>query len=139
MPTMRMPMIVIAVLTAFAAAACGSTVPAGHLVSARCQAPRGSVSLTLTDTIPAPRVTTKAGSYITVTVPAWHWGTATNVQATTSGVLRQVCTMVTHDHGRLTVLKAARAGSSHLGATVRPASNLLMPAWGGIVIVTPSR
>jgi hypothetical protein len=132
-------MIVIAVLTAFAATACGSTVPAGHLMSARCEAPRGSVSLTLTDTIPVPRVTAKVGRYIAVTVPAWHWGTATNVQATTIGMLRQVCTVVTHGHGRLTVLKAARAGSSHLGATVRPASNLFMPAWGGIVIVTPSR
>ena len=97
------------------------------------------MSLTLADTTPAPRVTTAVGSYIAVSVPVWHWGTATNVQETTRGMLRRVRTVVTHGHGRLTVLKALQSGRSHLAATVQAASDLPRPAWGGIVIVTPSR
>jgi hypothetical protein len=135
-----------AVLAALAATACTHAAPArvsqpplaGHLVLASCQAPRGSATLTLTDTTPTPRVRVDAGRYIAVTVPAWHWGTATNVQVATRYLLRQVCTVVTRDHGRQTVFKASRPGSSYLGATVKPASNLAMPAWGGIVVVRPA-
>ncbi len=41
--------------------------------------------------------------------------------------------------GRRTIFLAARHGSTWLGATVPPASNLMMPAWGGKVIVRPAR
>jgi hypothetical protein len=138
---------VIAVLSALAATACAHASPArvsqppttGRLVLASCEAPRGSATLTLTDTTPEPRVTVEAGRYITVTVPAWHWGKATNVQLATRSGLRQVCTVALRDHGRRTVFVALRPGRSHLGATVEPASNLMMPAWGGIVVVRPAR
>jgi hypothetical protein len=135
------------VLAALAAAACAHAAPArvsqppvtGRLVLASCQVPRGSATLTLTDTTPTPRVTIEVGRYVAVTVPAWHWGTATHVQVTTRGLLRQVCTVVTRAHGRRTVLVALRSGRSHLGATVEPASNLMMPAWSGIVVVRSAR
>jgi hypothetical protein len=42
---------------------------------------------------------------------------------------------VLRDHGRRTIFMARRAGRTFLGATVEPASNLAMPAWGGTVIV----
>lgn len=142
MKTMRILTSVTAVLAALAATACAhaasprvSQPPAtGRLLLAPCHAPRGSATLTLTDATPTPRVTVEVGRYIAVTVPAWHWGTATNVQVATRGLLRQVCTVLTRDHGRRTVFEALRPGSSHLGATVEPASNLMMPAWGGVVI-----
>jgi hypothetical protein len=147
MKTMRILASVTAVLSALVATACAHATPArvsqppgtGHLMLASCQAPRGSATLTLTDTAPTPRVTVEVGRYIAVTVPAWHWGTATNVQVATRSLLRPVCTVVLRDHGRRTVFEVLRPGRSHLGATVEPASNLMMPAWGGIVVVRPAR
>lgn len=97
------------------------------------------MTLTLTDTSPTPRVTSEVGTYIAVTVPGWHWGTATKVHVAARGPLRQVCTVTTRNHGRRTIFKALQPGRSHLGATVQPASNLQMPAWGGIVVVTPAQ
>lgn len=147
MTIMRIFASVTAVLAALAAMACTHAAPArvslppatGHLALAPCQAPRGAAALTLTDTTATARMTVKTGRYLVVTVPAWHWGTATNVQVATKGLLRQVCTVVTRGHGRRTVFEALRPGSSHLGATVKPASNLMMPAWGGMVVVRSAR
>ena len=147
MKTTRTRASVTTVLAALAAAACTHAAPAGvsqpaapgHVVLASCQAPRGSAALTLTDSTPTPRSTVQAGRYVAVTVPAWHWGTATKVQAATSGLLRQVCTVVTRGHGRRTVFEALRPGTSYIGATVEPASDLAMPAWGGIVAVSSAR
>jgi hypothetical protein len=56
-----------------------------------------------------------------------------------AGILREQCTVLLPGHGRRTIFLAARPGSTWLGATVQPASHLMMPAWGGKVIVRASR
>jgi hypothetical protein len=57
------------------------------------------------------------------------WGTATPVHPARAGVLREQCTVLLPGDGRRTIFLAARHGSTWLGATVQPASNLMMPAW----------
>lgn len=135
---------VTAALAALAATDCTHGTPPvsqppapGHVVRASCLAPRGSVTFRLTDTTPTSRARVEVGGYITVTVPAWHWGTATSINVA-KPLLRQLCTVVLPDHGRRTVFKALRPGSSYVGATVEPGSNLAMPAWGGIVLISPA-
>jgi len=66
-------------------------------------------------------------------------GTATDVHPARHGILREQCTVLLPGHGRRTILLAARPGSTRLGATVHRASNLMMPAWGGTVIVRAAR
>jgi hypothetical protein len=126
---------------ALAAVACTPSSPAGISRPASSADPRlclarpGWPRLTLTDTSPAPVSTVQAGSRIVITVPRWSWGGATPVHVAKSGLLREVCSVVLRDHGRRTIFTARRAGRTFLGATVEPASNLAMPAWGGTVIV----
>lgn len=118
-----------AVAASLAAVACSASAPAG------CQARPGWLRLTLTDTSPAPTATVEAGSFMVVTVPRWGWGQATDVRVARPSLLREVCTVVLRDHGRRTIFFARMYGATYLGATVAPASNLAMPAWGGRVIV----
>jgi hypothetical protein len=80
-------------------------------------------------------VTVKAGSFVVVTVPRWHWGQATQVRVAKSALLRQVCSVMLRNHGRRTIYVARGSGTTYLSATVEPASNLAMPAWGGKVVV----
>jgi len=80
-------------------------------------------------------VTVKAGSFVVVVVPPWSWGRATQVHVARSGLLREVCSVQLSNHGRRSIYVARAPGASYLGATVRPPSNLMMPAWGGKVIV----
>ena len=94
---------------------------------------------TLTDTSPTPKVSVPPGGHLVVTVPRWGWGTATDVHPARRGILREQCTVLLPGHGRCTIFLAARPGSTRLGATVQPASNLMMPAWGGTAIVRPAR
>jgi hypothetical protein len=101
-----------------------------------CKARPGQAIITLTDTSPAPAVNVRVGADVVVTVPRWGWGTATDVNLATGGILRQKCTVTLPHAGRRTIFVAARAGRTRLGATVQPASNLMMPAWGGEVIVS---
>jgi hypothetical protein len=70
-----------------------------------------------------------------VTVPRWHWGQATQVRVAKSALLRQVCSVMLRNHGRRTIYVARGSGTTYLSATVEPASNLAMPAWGGKVVV----
>lgn len=84
-------------------------------------------------------VTAAPGAHIMVTVPAWGSGTATEVDAGSSGILREQCTVLLSGRGRLTIFLAARPGRTRIGATVEPASNLFMPTWGGEVIVRGAR
>ena len=134
-------------IAAAAAAGCsgtGQTAPA-HLDSRHspagrsCPALPGRAAITLTDTSPQPVVTVPPGSRIVVTVPRWGWGTATDVDVARGGILREECTVLLPGGGRRTVFLAARPGSTWVGATVEPASNLAMPAWGGDVIVRAAR
>jgi hypothetical protein len=97
--------------------------------------PAGQAAITLTDTSPRPVLTAPPGARIVVTVPQWVWGTATDVTVGRSGILREQCTVLLPGGGRRTVFLAARPGSTWIGATVEPASNLAMPAWGGDVTV----
>ncbi len=53
-----------------------------------------------------------------VTVPRWGWGQATDVLVARPSVLREVCTVVLHDHGRRTIFVAWMPGATYLGATV---------------------
>jgi hypothetical protein len=133
-----------AVAVGLAGMACSPSAPARVMQSAGgmrpaadgCQGRPGWPRLTLTDTSPAPAAIVKAGSFMVVTVPRWGWGQATDVLVARPSVLREVCTVVLHDHGRRTIFVARMPGATYLGATVEPASNLEMPAWGGRVIVT---
>ncbi len=92
-------------------------------------------AITLTDTLPVPVVTVPPGARIVVNVPRWGWGTATEVYVTHGGILREKCTVLLPGGGRRTIFLAAGPGRTRVGATVQPASNLFMPAWGGEVIV----
>ena len=75
---------------------------------------------------------------IVVTVPRWGWGTATDIYVVRSGILREECTVLLPGGGRRTVFMAVAPGSTRVGATVEPASDLAMPA-GGRVIVQGAR
>ncbi|HXW44060.1 MAG TPA: hypothetical protein VEL03_04690 [Streptosporangiaceae bacterium] len=83
-------------------------------------------------------MTAKPGARIVVTVPRWGWGTATDVNVARAGILREECTVLLHGGGRRTVFLAVRPGSTWVGATVQPASDLAMPSWGGTVTVRSS-
>jgi hypothetical protein len=126
---------------AIAVVACSPSSPAGISRPASSADPRlclarpGWARLTLTDSSPAPVSTVQAGSRIVITVPRYAWGRATPVHVVKSGLLREVCSVVLRDRGGRTIFTARRAGRTYVGATVEPASNLAMPAWGGIVIV----
>jgi hypothetical protein len=109
--------------------------PAGRSCSAR----PGWAAITLTDTSPVPAVTAPPGAHIVVTVPRWSWGTATDVDVARGGILREQCTVLLPGGGRRTIFLAARPGSTEVGATVQPASDLEMPGWGGDVIVRAAR
>lgn len=100
-----------------------------------CSAPASRSVITLTDTLPWPVVTVPVGAHVVVTVPRWHSGTATAVADAGGGILREQCTVLLPGGGRRTIFAAVRPGSIHLGATVEPASNLMMPAWRGEVVV----
>jgi hypothetical protein len=80
-------------------------------------------------------VTAAPGAHIVVTVPRWSWGTPTDVDVARGGILREECTVLLHGGGRRTIFLAARPGSTWVGATVEPASDLAMPAWSGEVIL----
>lgn len=111
-----------------------------HLPVGRpCSAQPHWAAITLTDTSPTPMVTVPPGGHLVVTVPSWGWGTATDVDPARAGILREQCTVLLPGDGRRTIFLAARHGSTWLGATVQPASNLMMPAWGGKVIVRAAR
>ena len=134
-------------MAAAAAAGCvgtGMTVPphsgSRHLPIGRpCSARPGWAAITLTDTSPTPKVSVPPGGHLVVTVPRRGQGTATDVHPARHGILREQCTVLLPGHGRRTIFLAARPGSTRLGATVQPASNLMMPAWGGTMIVRAAR
>lgn len=84
-------------------------------------------------------VTAPPSAHIVVTVPGWGWGTATEVDVARAGILQEQCTVLLPGRGRRTIFLAVRPGSTWVGATVEPASNLAMPAWGGEVIVRGAR
>ncbi|HVT69384.1 MAG TPA: hypothetical protein VHF26_16660 [Trebonia sp.] len=108
----------------------------GHVAAARsCSARPGWAAITLADTSPVPAVTVPPGGYLVVTVPHSSAGTATDVHPAGAGILREQCTVLLPGHGRRTIFRAARSGSTSLGATVEPASGMMMPAWRGEVTV----
>lgn len=103
----------------------------GHSPIGRsCPVLPGWPAITLTDTVPVPVVTVPPGARIVVIVPRWGPGTATDVDVADSGILREICTVLLPGGGRRTIFLAAGQGSTRVGATVQPASNLFMPAWG---------
>jgi hypothetical protein len=111
-----------------------------HLPIGRpCSARPGWATITLSDKSPTPMVKVPLGGHLVVSVRRWGWGTATDVHVARSGILREQCTVLLPGHGRRVVFLAARPGRTWLGATVQPASNLMMPAWGGRVIVRAAR
>jgi hypothetical protein len=112
----------------------------GHSPTGRsCPVLPGWSAITLTDTVPVPVVTVPPGARIVVIVPRWGWGTATAVDVAHGGILREKCTVLLPGGGRRTIFLAAGQGSTRVGATVAPASDLFMPAWGGEVIVRGTR
>ena len=140
------PWLAAALAIAAAAAGCSgmaATAPARpgspHPPAGRpCPAQPGWAAITLTSTSPAPVITVPPGDHLVVTVPRWGWGTATDVHPAHAAILQEQCTVLLPGHGRRTIFLAARPGSTWLGATVQPASNLMMPAWRGKVIVRPA-
>lgn len=112
----------------------------GHPPTRRsCPVLPGWAAITLTDTVPVPVVTVPSGAHIVAIVPRWGWGMATDVDVAHGGILREECTVLLPGGGRRTVFLATRQGSTRVGATVQPASNLFMPAWSGEVIVRGTR
>jgi hypothetical protein len=103
-----------------------------------CSAKADSASITLSDTSPQPVLRVRLGSLVVVTVPPWAWGRATRVSVGHHGVLAEKCTLALPDRGRRTIFIAKRPGSTSLYATVTPASDLLMPSWGGEIVVSKS-
>jgi hypothetical protein len=63
-------------------------------------------------------------------------GDANPVKVTHRAALREECTLLLPDNGRRTILMALSPGQVGLSATITPATNLMMPAWMGEVIVT---
>jgi hypothetical protein len=134
-------------MAAAGAVSCSSTIlaapphPASRhpLIERSCPAPLGSAGITLSDTSPEPVVTVLSGRRIAMTVPRWSWGTATDIHVVRSGILREECTVLLPGGGRRAVFIAVAPGSTQVGATVEPASDLAMPAWGGRVIVQGAR
>jgi hypothetical protein len=134
-------------IAAAAAAGCSSTAAAATThpdgrdspTVRSCSARPGWAAITLADSSPAPVVTAPLGAHIVVTVPGWGTGTATDVYVAHSAILRQECTVLLPGRGRRTIFLAARPGRTRISATVEPASNLFMPAWGGEVIVRAAR
>jgi hypothetical protein len=121
--------------TAAARPGSGAIHPANRTVSSSaCSARSGEAAVTLTDTTPAPAVTVRLGAQVTVTVPRWDWGTATDVTGA-GRILREECSDALPGGGSRTIFLAIGPGRTRLGATVEPASDLMMPAWGGEVIV----
>lgn len=100
-----------------------------------CRAPAGSPTLTLTDLVSRPALTVEPGEVMTVMVPPWHWGQASDLTIVRQDVLGERCSVLLGDGGRRAVVVARAAGHSEIGATVTPASDAMMPAWGGEVIV----
>jgi hypothetical protein len=80
-------------------------------------------------------VTVKTGRFVVVVVPPWGWGRATQVHVAKPGLLKEVCSVQLSNRGRRTIYVARALGATFIGATVQPASDLAMPAWGGKVIV----
>jgi hypothetical protein len=117
-----------------AAAAPAPALSARNPARPPCSARAAQFTITLTDNFPWPVVTVPLGAQVVVTVPRWHWGRATAV-ADVGGGLREQCTVLLPGGGRRTIFAAVRPGRIHLGATVEPASDLMMPAWGGEVVV----
>ncbi|HEY3907461.1 MAG TPA: hypothetical protein VGM14_26385 [Streptosporangiaceae bacterium] len=130
-------------LAAAALAGCTSSVAAGSPlprsrpapVAALCRAKPGAATIRLTDASHVPTVTARVGSPVVVIVPRWGWGKATEVHVADGGILRQNCTVLLRGGGRRTIFLAAKPGRSYVSATVQPASDLAMPAWGGKVTV----
>jgi hypothetical protein len=107
----------------------------GTVPSSACRARPGEARVTLTDTSPAPDVTVRVGTEVAVTVPRWSWGTATDVTGA-GRILREECSVTLPGGGSRTIFAAIGPGRTRLGATVQPASDLMMPAWGGEIIVS---
>ena len=143
----------VAVVAAFAAAAgCSSAaattpphsasgqLPAGRQARAEqaCPVRSGWATITLGYVAPQPKVTVPPGGHLVVTVPRWGGGTPTDVNVTRAGILREQCTILLPDRARRTVFLAAAAGSTWLGAVIRPASEVMMPSWGGEATVPGS-
>jgi hypothetical protein len=122
-------------------AAAASPHQASHLVRAdrSCKAEPTWPVIKLTDGSKQPALTVRAGSRVVVMVPRWGWGKATDVHVISPGILREKCTVLLPDHGRRTIFVAVGQGRTLLSATVAPPSDLMMPAWGGVVSVRPAR
>lgn len=103
-----------------------------------CLFPRGP-TVTLTDTAPTPTLTVRAGTLFVVLVPAWHFGTATDVHIGNPNVVVEACSVVLPDKGRRAVLVALAPGRSFLSATITPATEAMMPAWSAEISVIARR
>jgi hypothetical protein len=142
----RLAAVVCLAATAAAAGCSGTAVPAPAHADSQpvwaersCPARPGWAAITLTSILPGPVVTVRPGAHLVVIVPGWWWGTATGVHPASAGVVAEVCTTVLPGRGRRTVYLAAGPGRTRLSATVQPASDLMMPAWGGEIVVQAAR
>lgn len=117
------------------------TAPAATLpTNASCSSPPGSPTITLSDTSPTPTITIPVGGVLVVMVPSPEEPEfeATDLHIGDPTVLSELCSILLPDHGRRSVLLALVPGTSDLGATFTPPSDVLMPAWLGQVIVQGS-
>ena len=103
--------------------------------SATCVIPGHLPHVTLSDTSPTPRLTVLAGTRFVAIVPKWGANHDTDLTLQPSGIVREVCSVLTKGGGRRALLVAYRRGTTSLHATVTPVSNLMMPSWSARITV----
>lgn len=96
-----------------------------------CKPAQTLPTIVLSDSTPIPSISVPVGSRFVVVVPRWGWGRATAVSDRRPSVVRELCSVGLNDGGRRTEFQALRPGQSSFGATVTPASDLMMPSWMG--------
>ncbi|MGO8870079.1 MAG: neocarzinostatin apoprotein domain-containing protein [Acidimicrobiales bacterium] len=88
--------------------------------------------------LPEPLLSVSVGTRLVVRVPP-SYEDATDIVLSDPTVLHQLCTALLSDRGRIAVMQALTPGQTHLGATITPPTEAMMPAWGGEIVVTAGR
>jgi len=93
-------------------------------------------SLTLSHVRPRPTISVPVGTRFVVSVPPWHFGQSSELRITDTTVIRELSSDLLEGGGRRSILVAVSPGSAEISAGVKPVSRLMMPAFGGHVVVT---
>lgn len=80
----------------------------------------------------------RVGETFLVKIPNWHSFKASALSITESKIVHQVCSFYESGGAREVVTRAVTIGVSQFLATVKPASEVFQPTWGGLVTVVAS-